>query len=117
MADDESKPAATADTKTVSSITTKSQKQKAAIAAAADASNANNTTDDNDKSPNYNNHKKEREVFKGKSDKMGGNVLQLAAEGRKANQYTLTTVGSAERSFCQNGEFSRIDDSALVTLF
>jgi hypothetical protein len=92
MADDESKATATADTTTVSSITTRSQKQKAAAAAAADASNANanNATDDNDKSPNDTNRKKEREVFKGKSDKMGGNVFQLAAEGRKANQYTLT---------------------------
>jgi uncharacterized membrane protein YgcG len=93
MADEESKATTTADTTAVSSITTRSQKQKAAAAAAADANannNANNAADDNEKTPNDNNRKKDREVFKGKSDKMGGNVFQLAAEGRKANQYTLT---------------------------
>jgi hypothetical protein len=92
MADDESKAAATADTMAVSSITTRSQKRKAA--AAADAGGINNTpnnaADDTEKPQNDNHCKKEREPFKGKSEKMAGNVFQLAAEGRKANQYTLT---------------------------
>ena len=33
---------------------------------------------------------KEKEIFKGKVDKMGGNVFQLAEEGRKGNQFTQT---------------------------
>ena len=33
---------------------------------------------------------KEKETFKGKVEKMGGNVFQLAAEGRKGNQFTQT---------------------------
>jgi hypothetical protein len=91
MADDESKAAATTDTTAVSSITTRSQKQKATTAAAAmDTGAQSNAGDDNEKPPNDNSRKKEREPFKGKSDKMAGNVFQLAAEGRKANQYTLT---------------------------
>jgi hypothetical protein len=91
MANDESKAAATADMTAVSSITTRSQKQKAATTAATDTgANSNNATDDNEKHASESNHKKEREPFKGKSDKMAGNVFQLAAEGRKANQFTLT---------------------------
>jgi hypothetical protein len=34
--------------------------------------------------------KKDKETFKGKIDKMDGNVFQLAEEGRKGNQYTQT---------------------------
>ena len=33
---------------------------------------------------------KEKETFKGKIDKMGGNVFQLTEEGRKGNQFTQT---------------------------
>jgi hypothetical protein len=33
---------------------------------------------------------KDKEIFKGKVEKMGGNVFQLADEGRKGNQFTLT---------------------------
>ena len=33
---------------------------------------------------------KEKETFKGKVEKMGGNVFQLAEEGRKGNQFTQT---------------------------
>ena len=33
---------------------------------------------------------KEKEIFKGKVDKMGGNVFQLAEEGRKGNQFSQT---------------------------
>jgi hypothetical protein len=90
MADEESKAAATADTSAVSSITTRSQKSKAATAADAGASNNTQSNDDTEKPQNDNQRKKEREPFKGKSEKMAGNVFQLAAEGRKANQYTLT---------------------------
>jgi hypothetical protein len=93
MADEESKAAGTADTMAVSSITTRSQKQKAAAAAQADTGGNNqnaNGSDDNEKTQTDNNRKKERELFKGKFEKMAGNVFQLAAEGRKANQYTLT---------------------------
>jgi hypothetical protein len=34
--------------------------------------------------------KKDRETFKGKIEKMDGNVFQLPEEGRKGNQFTLT---------------------------
>jgi hypothetical protein len=88
MADDESKTATTPDTTAVSSITTRSQKQKAAAAVAeanaADDAEVKLAADSN------NPRKKEREPFKGKSEKMAGNVFQLTGEGRKANQYTLT---------------------------
>ena len=33
---------------------------------------------------------KDKETFKGKLDKLEGNVFQLAEEGRKGNQFTLT---------------------------
>ena len=33
---------------------------------------------------------KEKEVFRGKVEKMGGNVFQLAEEARKGNQFTQT---------------------------
>ena len=33
---------------------------------------------------------KDKETFKGKVEKMGGNVFQLAEEGRKGNQFTQT---------------------------
>jgi hypothetical protein len=91
MADDESKAATTADTTAVSSITTRSQKQKATNQDAGATNSApNNASDDNEWPANDNNRKKEREPFKGKSEKMAGNMFQLAAEGRKAIQYTLT---------------------------
>jgi hypothetical protein len=66
MADEESKAAVTADTSALST----------------------QNNDDTEKPQNNNQRKKEREAFKGKSEKMAGNVFQLAAEGRKANQYT-----------------------------
>ena len=33
---------------------------------------------------------KDKETFKGRVEKMGGNVFQLAEEGRKGNQFTQT---------------------------
>jgi hypothetical protein len=79
--------AATAASSAVSSVTTRSQHQKneeklAATTIDDDGNNASAPTDKN--------RKKEREPFKGKSDKMGGNVFQTEAEGRKANQFSET---------------------------
>jgi hypothetical protein len=45
--------------------------------------------EDSDKSAN-DHKKKEKENFKGKIDKMDGNVFQLAEESRKGNQFTQT---------------------------
>jgi hypothetical protein len=93
MSDDASAAAATVATaatgasSAVSSVTTRSQHQKneerlAATTIDDDGNNASAPTDKN--------RKKEREPFKGKSDKMGGNVFQTEAEGRKANQFSET---------------------------
>jgi hypothetical protein len=77
---------ATAASSGVSSVTTRSQHQKneekMAALSADDDGTYTSTTD------KY--RKKEREPFKGKSDKMGGNVFQTEAEGRKANQFSET---------------------------
>jgi Reverse transcriptase (RNA-dependent DNA polymerase) len=45
--------------------------------------------DDSDKTQNEH-KKKEKDAFKGKVEKMDGNVFQLAEEGRKGNQFTQT---------------------------
>jgi Reverse transcriptase (RNA-dependent DNA polymerase) len=45
--------------------------------------------DDSEK-PAGDHKKKEKEIFKGKIDKMDGNVFQLAEESRKGNQFTQT---------------------------
>jgi hypothetical protein len=90
MSDDTSTAAATiatAASSAVSSVTTRSQHQKneekmAALSTDDDGNNASIPADKN--------RKKEREPFKGKSDKMGGNVFQTEAEGRKANQFSET---------------------------
>jgi hypothetical protein len=68
--------AATAASSAVSSVTTRSQQQN------GDDGNPTNASDHN--------HKKAREPFKGKSDKVSGHVFQLSAEGRKANQFSET---------------------------
>jgi hypothetical protein len=90
MSDDTSAAAgtvATAASSAVSSVTTRSQYQKneekmAATSIDDDGNNASLPTDKN--------RKKEHEPFKGKSDKMGGNVFQTEAEGWKANQFSET---------------------------
>jgi hypothetical protein len=47
--------------------------------------------EDSDKTGHeYKKKEKEKDVFKGKIDKMDGNVFQLPEEGRKGNQFTLT---------------------------
>jgi hypothetical protein len=89
MADNAS--AATAASSAVSSVTTRSQQQKNGEKAAATAAQAAAKDDDGNPTPTSDhNHKKARELFKGKSDKMSGHVFQLAAEGRKANQFSET---------------------------
>ena len=53
-----------------------------------------NAAEDSERSSGDNPRKKgkekEKEIFKGKVEKMGGNVFQLAEEGRKGNQFTQT---------------------------
>jgi hypothetical protein len=93
MSDDASAAAATvatvatATSSAVSSVTTRSQHQKneEKMAATSMDDDGNNTSTLTNK-----NRKKEREPFKGKSDKMGGNVFQTEVEGRKANQFSET---------------------------
>jgi hypothetical protein len=84
---------ATAAFSTVSSVTTRLQQQRNNEKAAAAAASAHAATEDKDGNPtpaSDNNRKKGREPFKGKSDTLSGNVFQLAAEGRKANQFLET---------------------------
>jgi hypothetical protein len=53
--------------------------------------------EDSEKQPSETKRKdRDKENFKGKVDKMGGNVFQLADEGRKGNQYTLTLEALAD---------------------
>ena len=56
------------------------------------ATEENNAIEDSEKNSADEPRKKgkEKETFKGKVEKMGGNVFQLAEEGRKGNQFTQT---------------------------
>jgi beta-mannanase len=102
--------AATAASSAVSSVTTRSQQQKNEEKAAAVATQATAEGDDGTPTPaSDHNRKKACEPFKGKSDKMSGHVFQLAAEGRKANQFLETM-----KAFCDyaNVELNNTQDLA-----
>lgn len=78
---EETTPPATKGEDTATGTTTRQQHRKNADEREA----ADDTEVSNDQT-----RKKDRNVFKGKIDKMGGNVFQLSEEGRKGNQFTLT---------------------------
>lgn len=72
-------------TTTTGATTTRGQHRKN-VAAESEAVDDGETNTSN----HNENKKKEKDVFKGKVEKMGGNVFQLADENRKGNQFTHT---------------------------
>ena len=66
--------------------TTREQRRRAAEEADAAEDGEKGSGD----TPRKKGKEKEKDFFKGKVEKMGGHVFQLAEEGRKGNQFTQT---------------------------